>query len=234
MSHSKIPIAVECIIIMMATFALQACASSGGPIVKHGGQPKPDTAVWNEPLIEGCLNVSMAKRIRAYETRYHHSKETSLIPEVLQTGVRIELDHQGETDPTGRLRKEFSKAVVLQLLGLDGRDRPFEAFCMHYDAPVEVVTQIVEETLPVLGNPVKYDRERIRQYYTDFLGREHLTLKWRDAYVIDAQAIDNQTSAVQIYRHLQTLRAGDQWVYAQSDGHNEAWFLQWVKTSLPR
>lgn len=232
MNDSQFSKAINCLLMPVVAAVLLACGSSSGPIVKHGGHTSGSAAVWQEPLIEECMNVSMAKRIRAYESRFHHSTEKSLVPEIIQVASKSEFDHEGETDSTARLRKEFSNALVLQTFGLDGSDDPFEPFCMSYDAPAEVVTMIVKKTLPVLGNKILADREQFGKLYTEILERENINTKWRDAYFIDIEAIDSKTSAVRIYRHLEILRASDKWVYAQSDGHNEAWLLQWIKTSL--
>ncbi len=232
MKNSQATLIISRLIIIFAIFSLQACGHSGGPVVKHGGSTSRTAEVWRGPLLEECLNVSMTKRIRSYESRYHHSTETSLAIEIIQIGSRIEYESEGETDSTIKLRKEFSLALILQLLGLDGRERPFEHYCMRYEAPAEVVAEVVRKTLPVLGNNIRTDLADIGQYYTDFLEREHTTAKWRDAYVIDIEEIDSKTSAVRVYRSLEMLRGTDKWVHARSDGHNEAWLLQWVRTSL--
>lgn len=187
--------------------------------------------MWHEPLIDGCQNVSMAKRIRAYESRYDHSTTDSLVIEVLQEGARLEFNTDGETSSSVKLRDEFLKEAVLTTFGLDGSDDPFDAFCMQYKGPTDEVLEIVRSTVRVLGNEVIFDRQHVGEIRTSILERENINKKWRDAYFIFVEEVDSETSNIHIYRHMETLRTGG-WVYAKSDGHNEAWFLQWIRTRL--
>ena len=219
-------------ILLIIAALLSACASyNRGPVTRHGGYTESVNVDWDELLVPGCQNVSMAQRIRSYESRYDHSTTGSLAIELIQAVANVEFDIESETSNSVKLREEFLQEAVLRTFGLNGSDDPFEPFCMRYNAPIDEITEIVRKTSKVLGNEVIFDDEQVGQVRTKILERENINKRWRDAYFITIDEVDFGTSDVLIYRHMETLHTGG-WVYAKSDGHNEAWFLQWIQTQL--
>lgn len=215
------------VLLLLLVGCLQACGTPSGPIVIPHSEASAVSyrIVPASQTIPDCQNVSTELVIWAYEPEFHHSTRGSLAIELTQSAGKAELR------PDDRYEREYAYQLVLQALGLDGRTRPFEPFCMAYMASVKEVTSAVNSVLPFSDSNIDRRNERAGVISTTLSIREHSSAKWREQYSVMITPLEGGMTGVQIYRTLEMLRAGS-YVRAKSDGHNEAWMLQKVARTL--
>ncbi|MDH3737855.1 MAG: hypothetical protein OER92_01585 [Alphaproteobacteria bacterium] len=217
--------ALKPVALLVGALILGACAAPGAPMLRKNIDDG------NGPLIPNCQNVSPSDAIITYETAFYHSTWSSALIEGAQVGLRTGLGVDNEKSEFVRFKKEFAYALMLQVFRIDGRNYPFPPFCMKYDAPLAKVADAINKIMPVLGNPVVRGKEEHGLFGTEFYGREHISAKWRDRYIISLGETTTNQTVVIVFRELLISRGKEAFARAESDGHNEAWILTKIAAS---
>lgn len=207
------------VVLLVIVLILEACAAPGAPMLR--------TSIDDGygPLIPNCQNVSPSVAVAAYETAFYHSTWASAWIEGAQVGLRSGLGVDNEQSEFVRFKKEFAYAIMLQVFGIDGRNYPFPPFCMKINAPLARVAGEINKIMPILDNPVVRGKEEHGLFGTEFYGRENISARWRDRYIITLRETTTNQTIVTVFRELLISRGKEAFARAESDGHNEAWIL---------
>ena len=221
--------------IIVILLILQSCTTNGLVLRKSSSDGYG-------PLIPNCQNVSPNTRITGYQTEFYHSTRTSALVEGAQVGIMEALDIDNDTsggsgeDRYVELSKEFAYDLILQVFGIDARNYPHPPFCMKFNAPPRKVKNKIADIITSLRNPIKIRNKKQGLFGTKFANRKknYNNVRWKDRYIISTARTTKGKTVVKVFRDLLISRNNERFVRAESDGHNEAWFLTQISSKLKR
>ena len=111
-----------------------------------------------------------------------------------------------------------------------------QPWCRTYKADKDKVSKVVMTIMPRLGNPIKTADVANGIFLTDEIERSHSTARWKDSYSITVSASGTGEATVRVLRllHLYVVGGARRMKPAETDGHNEKWFLTQVGDALAK
>lgn len=212
-------------LVLSVAVVLSACSTTGAPTIRTSADDGEG------PMIPNCRNVSAASRVEEYSPQFYHTTWGSAWMEGAAQGFSEGLTNQ----PTSQaVREAMVSPSVRDGATFNRIPAAHRPFCHAFDADRARVSEIVEDILPLLGNPVERSDKRAGVFRTSDIQRNHIAATWRDNYAIRVEDLGPGRTGVWVYRQVYISRDGQVYNEGISSGHNELWVLTQIADQLSR